>query len=503
MTKMQLKTTAGVLYAAIATYCMSANHHVTASSSPSSFSSSFGHDDHSFAISHDNFLPSSRTAFARRHRPVSEARLWLDRDDDVNNSNNNNSEENEDLMDTTIYSSSTTSTQGNSKSSPNLHHRANGFPSSQIQLPLSLQEDPLDLNHPQNNHNAIWTEQSLQQFEHRLRQSFGKTSFQPQLLKTGTTIAGVCGYDTVTRRPFCVLGADTRATAGRMVADKECQKIHCLARNLWCCGAGTSADLDQITRQCRYTLALKSLVEHDSIGNSHSRRREWRAQDEPDRTSHLESTALHAASMATACRYLRNTLYEAGGSMGANLIVGGVDEGTGIPHIRAIHPHGSMDPLPYAALGSGGLAAMAVIESRFHSNITLEEGIQMVKEAIFSGIQNDMGSGSQVDLCIITTTTSTATPFSGNNDEPVEKLRVVSNYTRAVVPEQQLAAPEQPIKVSLPQDSTMSTPGVNGFGSHPFAIRSRNLILPSRTKDERDQMQQWNQLLGYQEEVTV
>ena len=54
----------------------------------------------------------------------------------------------------------------------------------------------------------------------------------PISLKTGTTIAGVVFDGGV------VLGADTRATEGYVVADKNCEKIHYLAENMYCCGAG-------------------------------------------------------------------------------------------------------------------------------------------------------------------------------------------------------------------------------------------------------------------------
>lgn len=54
--------------------------------------------------------------------------------------------------------------------------------------------------------------------------------------KTGTTIVGAVFKDGV------VLGADTRATAGSLVADKNCEKIHYLAPNMYCSGAGTAAD---------------------------------------------------------------------------------------------------------------------------------------------------------------------------------------------------------------------------------------------------------------------
>lgn len=58
--------------------------------------------------------------------------------------------------------------------------------------------------------------------------------------KTGTTIVGV------TCKQGVVLAADTRATAGH-VADKNCDKIHFIAPNITCCGAGTAADNEYVT----------------------------------------------------------------------------------------------------------------------------------------------------------------------------------------------------------------------------------------------------------------
>lgn len=44
-----------------------------------------------------------------------------------------------------------------------------------------------------------------------------------------------------------VLGADTRSTSGSTVADKNCEKIHYIAPNIYCCGAGTAADTEAVT----------------------------------------------------------------------------------------------------------------------------------------------------------------------------------------------------------------------------------------------------------------
>lgn len=44
-----------------------------------------------------------------------------------------------------------------------------------------------------------------------------------------------------------MLGADTRSTGGTVVMDKNCEKIHYIAPNIWCCGAGTAADTENTT----------------------------------------------------------------------------------------------------------------------------------------------------------------------------------------------------------------------------------------------------------------
>jgi len=53
-------------------------------------------------------------------------------------------------------------------------------------------------------------------------------------------------------------------------------------------------------------------------------------------------------------------------------------------------------------MGSGSLAAMAVLESKFKDNMTTEEGARLVAEAIQSGVMNDLGSGGNVDIIIMT-----------------------------------------------------------------------------------------------------
>ncbi|CAL9060654.1 unnamed protein product [Musa banksii] len=186
----------------------------------------------------------------------------------------------------------------------------------------------------------------------------------PTFRKTGTTIVGLVFEDGV------ILGADTRATEGPIVADKNCEKIHYMAPNIYCCGAGTAADTEAVTDMVSSQLQL-----------------------------HRYATG-RESRVITALTLLKSHLFSYQGYVSAALVLGGVDI-TG-PHLHTVYPHGSTDTLPFATMGSGSLAAMAVFESKFREGLTRDEGIKLVSEAICSGIFNDLGSGSNVDVCVIT-----------------------------------------------------------------------------------------------------
>ena len=104
--------------------------------------------------------------------------------------------------------------------------------------------------------------------------------------------------------------------------------------------------------------------------------------------------------LSAANRLLRQYLFKYQGHVSAALVLGGIDING--PYLGTIAPHGSSDKLPYVAMGSGSLAAMAVFEDRFKPDLSEEEAKELVAEAIRSGIFNDLGSGSNVDLCVIT-----------------------------------------------------------------------------------------------------
>ncbi|KAL0003077.1 hypothetical protein SO802_016858 [Lithocarpus litseifolius] len=159
----------------------------------------------------------------------------------------------------------------------------------------------------------------------------------PSYWKTGTTIVGLVFQDGV------ILGADTRAIKGPIVCDKNCEKIHYVAPNIYCCGAGTTVDTEAVTVK-------------------------W----------HKILTAEYGFG------------YQ--GHVLAALVLGGFDV-TG-PHLHPIYPHGSTDTLPFATMGSGSLAAMAMFSPIIFSldlfswphMLQRDEGIKLVVEAIFTGL---------------------------------------------------------------------------------------------------------------------
>lgn len=206
----------------------------------------------------------------------------------------------------------------------------------------------------------------------------------PKATSTGTTIVG-CLYD-----GGVVIAADTRATSGPIVADKNCEKLHYISPQIWCAGAGTAADTE-------FTTALIS--------------------------SNLELHALSTGRkprVVTVMTMLKQHLFRYQGHIGAYLVVAGCDP-TGA-HLFTVHAHGSTDKLPYVTMGSGSLAAMSVFETQWKNEMTRDEAVKLCSEAIQAGIWNDLGSGSNVDVCVITQ----------------EKTELLRNYITPNVREQKM-----------------------------------------------------------------
>lgn len=91
--------------------------------------------------------------------------------------------------------------------------------------------------------------------------------------------------------------------------------------------------------------------------------------------------------------------FKYGGHLGTHLIVGGVDVKG--PQLIECQNDGNMYSNPFHTTGSGSLAAMAILETYYKEGMTKEEAIKLVVAAIEAGIYHDLGSGSNVDVCVI------------------------------------------------------------------------------------------------------
>ncbi len=56
----------------------------------------------------------------------------------------------------------------------------------------------------------------------------------------------------------------------------------------------------------------------------------------------------------------------------------------------------------YMSMGSGSVSAYGELETGYKDGLTLEEAKQLAIKGITAGILQDLGSGSNVDLCILT-----------------------------------------------------------------------------------------------------
>lgn len=184
-----------------------------------------------------------------------------------------------------------------------------------------------------------------------------------------------------------------RLSRGLQISDKNCEKIHYIAPNIYCCGAGTAADTENVTKLISSQLELLRLQ------------------------TNVESRVV------TAMTQLKRRLFQYQGHVSAALVLGGVDV-TGA-HLYTIYPHGSTDKLPFVSMGSGSLAAMAMLESGYKDDMTEQEAIDLVARAIRAGIFNDLGSGSNVDITVIR-----SPPAGATGADKKTSVTVMRNYQK-------------------------------------------------------------------------
>ena len=318
---------------------------------------------------------------------------------------------------------------------------------------------------------------------------------------TGTTITALLAQNST----VLILAADTRATDGSTVADKRCEKLHTLASNVWCAGAGTSADVEALVRRVKFTFwkrGMRNVERYGGVGNMDSissNGGDWGMHQQDTATNiSNEDQNVPRASIPAILHYIRTQLQKTRGNLGVNLLVGGYDYTTQHAHLAAIHPHGSMDVITYAALGSGGLAATGVLESKYprigNGKCTIQEGIQLAVDAVRAGIDNDLGSGSQVDVCVIGRE-GVLYRRAVVREETLDWITLTDDTDDDIMmngkEEDDIGGSNHYRKAKEGEREEQHHAGVNGFGNVPFIIQSKKIVSNIGIDATKDKKRRW------------
>lgn len=185
---------------------------------------------------------------------------------------------------------------------------------------------------------------------------------QQHITSTGTTTLALVCKDGV------LLAADRRVTRGHEIVHREFKKIYPIGKNILTTWAGNVSDIQRITKVISAELRLMEL----------KLRRPARVRE--------------AASLLNAMVYgnIRNP------SMFVPItafVVGGFDaEGS---HIFNIGPDGTITEIDtFVSTGSGGDFAISVLEDGYKKDLSIKEGIQLVKRALNVALLRDSASGN-------------------------------------------------------------------------------------------------------------
>ena len=187
------------------------------------------------------------------------------------------------------------------------------------------------------------------------------------IIKSSTTTVGVIVKDGV------LIGTESQATAGYIVATKTAQKLFEINNFTAATISGTVADCQYLINQLKAFSKLKEVEE----------------EEVPD--------PKYIASVT------RNILFSGRSYFLCMMIVGGysVKEEKGL--LYGVDLLGTLyEEEQYISFGSGSPFSLGVLEADWKPDMTIEEGIELVKTAISSSRERDAASGYHIQLCKIT-----------------------------------------------------------------------------------------------------
>ena len=185
-------------------------------------------------------------------------------------------------------------------------------------------------------------------------------------IQTGTTTVGIKVKGGV------VIGTESQASAGTVVASKQAQKLFEINKFTAATIAGGVADCQYVVNQLRALSKLKE-VEEGIV-------------PEP---KYITSVT-------------RNILFSGRSFFMSMMIIGGYSVKEKSGKLSGIDMLGTLyEEDSFLSFGSGSPFSLGVLEADWKPNMTKEEGIELIKTAISSSRTRDAGSGYELQICSI------------------------------------------------------------------------------------------------------
>ncbi|RLG11953.1 proteasome subunit beta [Candidatus Pacearchaeota archaeon] len=198
------------------------------------------------------------------------------------------------------------------------------------------------------------------------------TELKNSILKTGTTVLGIVCKDGI------VMAADRQVTAGTIVMNKNFPKVNKINDYLVVSWTGGAADAMRLSKLLAAELKLKELK------------------------SHSRPTVRESASLAGSISYSSIRQPSAIPNIVGTLVAGFNENGSF--ELYTIEPAGGVYQVEDydANFGSGMPYVLGLLERQYKKDMTVEQGVELAKEALKSSTQRDVGSGYGIDIFTIT-----------------------------------------------------------------------------------------------------
>lgn len=199
-----------------------------------------------------------------------------------------------------------------------------------------------------------------------------------RLVKKGTTTVGLLCRDGV------VLAADSRASLGNYVASASVQKIMPISERLAGTMAGGAADCQFWVRWLGMQLRLRELKYGEEVS--------------------IRALARIYASVTRSYR-------------GYGLVIGSMIAGRDRHgfHLYRVDSEGSCTQVERNSDGSGSVFAYGVLDAGWHRGMSVAEGVEVARRAVFHATHRDAYSGSVINVFTIT---ADAAGFVSRDENP-------------------------------------------------------------------------------------